>query len=232
MTSKLRPAGEVELGPVGKWQDKGRVHRGPGQTGEEGREGAGARLRRASLLRPRSRAFSWDHGVPAAVSRGEWCLRKVTLPAVRSEIGEGRGGTQGRHPPWRDGVKEGVDSLGGPKPEEGDSWGSWGGGFREAESPCPSLSPGEGPGCLPVISTASTAPGLSPAAPRNIPSERRREPRRLMDLSAQCRPALQAPCRVICFHQERCPSVSDSSPLRAARAGHPGRRSCLSSPNK
>lgn len=100
MTSKLRPAGEVELGPVGKWQDKGRVHRGPGQTGEEGREGAGARLRRASLLRPRSRAFSWDRGVPAAVSRGEWCLRKVTLPAVRSEIGEGRGGTQGRHPPW------------------------------------------------------------------------------------------------------------------------------------
>lgn len=125
-----------------------------------------------------------------------------------------------------------VDSLGGPKPEEGDSWGSWGGGFREAESPCPSPSPGEGPGCLPVISTASTAPGLSPAAPRNIPSERRREPRRLMDLSAQCRPALQAPCRVICFHQEHCPSVSASSPLRAARAGHPGRRSCLSSPNK
>lgn len=26
---------------------------------------------------------------------------------------------------WHDGVKEGVDSLGGLKPEEGDSWGSW-----------------------------------------------------------------------------------------------------------
>ena len=159
-------------------------------------------------------------------------MRKVTLPAVRSEIGEGRGGTWGRHPPWHDGVKEGVDSQGGPKPGEGDSWGSWGGGIGEAESPCPSPSPGEGPGCVPVISTASTAPGLSPAAPRNIPSERRREPRRLMDLSPRCRPALPAPCPVICLHQECCPSVSTSSLLRAARAGRPGQRSCLSSLNK
>lgn len=99
----------------------------------------------------------------------------------------------------------------------------------ERLSPCPLPSPGEGPGCLPIISTPSTAPGL-PAAPGNIPSERRREARCLMDLSPRCRPAPPAPHPVICFHQERCPSVSASSQLRARRAGHPGRRSCLSSP--
>ena len=76
MTSKLRPAGEVELGPVGKWRDKGRVRRGPGQTGEEGREGADARLQRASLLRPRSRAFSWDRRVPAAGKQERVVLEK------------------------------------------------------------------------------------------------------------------------------------------------------------
>lgn len=56
--------------------------------------------------------------------------------------------------------KRGMDSLGGPKPEQGwwlgDSLGVWGGG-SERLSPCPSLSPGEGPACLPLISTPSAA---------------------------------------------------------------------------
>ena len=55
--SKLRPMGEVELGPVGKWQGQWRVCKGPGQTGEEGRERADARLQRALFLRPRSQGF-------------------------------------------------------------------------------------------------------------------------------------------------------------------------------
>ena len=58
------------------------------------------------------------------------------------------------------GLKRGMDSLGGPKPERGwwlgDALGIWGGG-SERLSHCPSLSPGEGPACLPLISTPSTA---------------------------------------------------------------------------
>ena len=68
------------------------------------------------------------------VSRGEWCLRKVTLPVVRSEIGEGAPGADTR--PGMMELKRGwihwvVQTRRGLA---GDSRGSWGGGIGKAET--------------------------------------------------------------------------------------------------
>lgn len=128
--SRIGPRGEMARQREGAQRPRADRRRGQGRSRCQTSNGFASQAKKPGLSLGTA-------GYLQRVSRAEWCLSKVTWPAVGSEIGDGAPGadTRGRHPPWHDGVKEGVDSLGGPKPEEGDSWGSWGGGMERLRAP-------------------------------------------------------------------------------------------------
>ena len=219
--SRIGPCGEM-AGPVeGVQRPRADRRRGQGKSRCQTSKGIVSQAKESGLS-------PGTTGYLQLVSRGEWCLRKVTLPVVRSEIGEGAPGADtcpGMMELKRGWIHWVVQTRRGLKE---DSWGSWGGGIRKAE-PLPITVSRRGARLSPLHQYSFHSPGpASSPWKHSLGKETRGEAP--VDLSPRCSPAPPAPHPVICFHQERRPSVSASSQLRAGRAGHPGRRSCLSSP--
>lgn len=120
------------------------------------------------------------------VSRGEWCLRKVTLPVVRSEIGEGAPGADSR--PGMMELKRGWIHWVVPN-QKRDSWGSWGGGIGKAE-PLPIAISRRGQAVSPS-SVLLPQPRTCQQPPETSPRRGDCEARRLMDLHLGAAPPRQ-----------------------------------------
>ena len=180
--SKLRPTGEVELGPLGKWQGEGWVlgDRGKGVQ----RPSADRRSVQGVTTKGRSQATKGfasqaketglspgTVGWLQVVSRGVSRFRKITPPAPVG--GSGIGGVARRE--GGDGVKEGDGFTGWSQTRAGmvagRCLGRLGRRLGEAE-PLPIAVSRRGASLPPPHQHSLHSPGLSPAAPGNIPLER------------------------------------------------------------